>query len=187
MRDVRDCILCLKLSQIKWTKLRTSCILAEKVSKIHSKRTSVCPRTGTFFVPAADWRAKFSRPLNLGRNTPLLSFSFVAVLLLGFHPTSYPILFHAVAVAYEASSDTGPLVISSQVFPARRIVRYLMKVWWRKQKLRNYVVLFGGVPVPRFRTTKWLDFIKSPLRRRITYLCSKKIVRQSFCYDINRR
>lgn len=77
MRDVRDCILRLKLSQIEKTRLWKSCILAEKVSKIHSERTSVCPHTGTFFVPAADWRAKFSRPLNLGRDTPLLSFSFV--------------------------------------------------------------------------------------------------------------
>jgi len=39
-----------------------------------------------------------------------------------------------------------------------------------KQKLRNYVVLFGGVSVPRFHATKWLNFIRSPLRRRITYL-----------------
>jgi len=36
-------------------------------------------------------------------------------------------------MAYEASSDTGSLVISWQVFPARRIVRHLMKIWWRSR------------------------------------------------------
>jgi len=82
MRDVWDCILCLKLSQIERMKLRTACTLANKVSKIYSKKTSVCPRTGTFFVPVADWRAKFSPPLNLGRDTPLLSLSLLLSLCL---------------------------------------------------------------------------------------------------------
>lgn len=185
MRDVRDCILCLKLSQIERTKLRASCTLTDKVSKIYSERTSVCPRTGTFFVPAADWRAKFSRPLNLGRDTPLLSFFlFRCCLLLSFH--SIPTLPSSTLWHTKQALTRGALsnFVASFSCSTRRIVRYLMKVWWRKQKLRNYIVLFGGVPVPRFRATKWLDFVRSPLRRRITYLCRKKW--QSFCHDINR-
>lgn len=99
---------------------------------------------------------------------------------LGFLSTPTPC---SHAMAYEANSDTGPLVISWQVFPARRIVRYLMKVWWRKQKLRNYVVLFGGAVFPRNEVTR---LCKKSFASANNLFVQQK-TQQSFCHGINRR